>query len=111
MNPSQNGRIPLDDGPRDQQLIAIEKLQYMLDYSKSSTIATVLAPLLCIPLYWDNTEPLRFSAWFAAMTLAVITRYVLLRSIRALSYRAQNAKVLNLAIGLVTLALLVFPLR
>jgi signal transduction histidine kinase/CheY-like chemotaxis protein len=103
MNLSQNGRIPLDDGPRDQQLIAIEKLQYMLDYSKSSTIATVLAPLLCIPLYWDDTEPLRFSAWFAAMTLAVITRYVLLRYIRSLSYKTQNIKVLNIAVSLVTL--------
>lgn len=103
MNPSEHVRIPLEEGPRDQRLIAIEKLQYMLDYSKSSTIATVLAPLLCIPLYWDDTEPLRFSAWFAAMTLAVITRYVLLRSIRALPNPSQNAKVLNLAIGLVTL--------
>ncbi|PUE54534.1 ATP-binding response regulator [Limnohabitans parvus] len=103
MNPPEHGRIPLNEGPRDQQLIALEKLQYMLDYSKSSTIATVLAPLLCLPLYWDDTETLRFSAWFTAMTLAVITRYVLLRSIRALSNPAQNAKVLNLAIGLVTL--------
>lgn len=103
MNPSEHVRIPLEEGPRDQRLIAIEKLQYMLDYSKSSTIATVLAPLLCIPLYWDDTEPLRFSAWLAAMTLAVITRYVLLRSIRALPNPSPNAKVLNLAIGLVTL--------
>ena len=103
MNPSEHGRIPMNEGHREQQLIAIEKLQYMLDYSKSSTIATVLAPLLCIPLYLDVTELLRFSAWFAAMTMAVITRYVLLRSIRALSNPPQNANVLNIAIGLVTL--------
>jgi signal transduction histidine kinase/CheY-like chemotaxis protein len=103
MNPSEHGRLPMNGGPQDQQLIAIEKLQYMLDYSKSSTIATVLAPLLCIPLYLDVTEPLRFGAWFAAMTVAVITRYVLLRSIRTLSNPPQNANVLNIAIGLVTL--------
>ena len=102
MKLSEHARTPLDEGPRDQQLIAIEKLQYMLDYSKSSTIATVLAPLLCIPLYWDNTEALLFSEWLAVMTLAVITRYALLRSIRDLSAPPQNAKVLNLAIGLVT---------
>ena len=30
-----------------EQLVAIEKLQHMHVYSKSSTIATVLAPLLC----------------------------------------------------------------
>lgn len=103
MNPSEHGQTPLNEWLRDQQLIAIEKLQYMLDYSKSSTIATILAPLLCIPLYWDDTEPLRFVTWFAAMTLAVITRYVLLRAIRALSNPPQNANILNLAIALVTL--------
>lgn len=37
------------------------------------------------------------------MTVAVITRYVLLRSIWALPNPSQNGKVLNLAIGLVTL--------
>jgi hypothetical protein len=39
------------DIPNFEQLVANEKLQYMLSFAKSSTIATVLAPLLCIPLY------------------------------------------------------------
>lgn len=103
MKPSELDRAPLDEGPRDQSLIAIEKLRYMLDYSKSSTIATVLAPLLCIPLYWDDAAPLPLSAWFAAMALAVITRYALLRSIRTLPNPPQDGRILNLAIGLVTL--------
>ena len=103
MKPSELDRAPLDEGPRDQSLIAIEKLRYMLDYSKSSTIATVLAPLLCIPLYWDDAAPLPFSAWFAAMALAVITRYALLRSIRTLPNPPQDGRILNLAIGLGTL--------
>ena len=103
MNPSLHQQESNEEGPRGQALIAIEKLQYMLDYSKSSTIATVLAPLLCIPLYWEDTEPLRFGAWLAAMSVAVITRYVLLRSIRALANPPQDGRVLNLAIGLGTL--------
>ena len=86
MKPSELDRAPLDEGPRDQSLITIEKLRYMLDYSKSSTIATVLAPLLCIPLYWDDAAPLPLSAWFAAMALTVITRYALLRSMPALDW-------------------------
>jgi hypothetical protein len=94
---------PHEEGLRDQALIANEKLQYMLDYSKSSTIATILAPLLCVPLYWEDTEPIRFGAWLAAMTLAVITRYVLLRSIRTLPNPPQDGRVLNLAIGMGTL--------
>ncbi len=103
MTPSAHQQEPHVEGLRDQALVAIEKLQYMLDYSKSSTIATVLAPLLCVPLYWEDTEPLRFGAWLAAMTLAVITRYALLRSIRALSNPLQDGRVLNLAIGMGTL--------
>jgi len=75
----------------------------MLDYSQSSTIATVVAPLLCIPLYWEDTQGLPFVAWLAAMAVAVITRYALLRSIRTLPHPPQNGRVLNLAIGLVTL--------
>lgn len=103
MKPSELDRAPLDEGPRDQSLIGLEKLRYMLDYSQSSTIATVLAPLLCIPLYWDDAAPLSFNAWFAAMALAVITRYALLRSIRTLRNPPQDGRILNLAIGLGTL--------
>lgn len=93
----------MNEGRRDQHLIAIEKLQYMLDYSKSSTLATILAPLLCIPLYLEITETQHFSAWFVAMVMAVITRYVLLRSIASLTNPPQSFRLLNLAIGLVTL--------
>lgn len=83
-------------------MIAIEKLQSMRDYSKSSTIATVLAPLLCLPLYWDNTDPFAFGTWFVAMSLAVIARYGLIRSIGAVPQPAQDAQRLNIGIGLVT---------
>ena len=103
MKPSVLDRTLWDEAPRGEPLIAIEKLRYMLDYSKSSTIATVLAPLLCIPLYWDDAAPLPFSAWFAAMALAVMTRYALLRSIRTLPNPPQDGRVLNLAIGMGTL--------
>ena len=97
---AHEGRV---HGPHDAQLIAIEKLRYMLDFSKSSTIATILAPLLCIPLYWESTPPLPLGVWFSAMALAVFARLWLLRSIRQLPNPPQDAKVLNLAIGLVTL--------
>lgn len=90
-------------GPLDAQLIAVEKLRYMLDFSKSSTIATILAPLLCIPLYWDSTAPLPLGVWLSAMALAVLARLWLLRSIRQLSNPPKDAQVLNFAIGLVTL--------
>lgn len=100
---SGRGYEALAQGPLDAQLIAIEKLRYMLDFSKSSTIATILAPLLCIPLYWDSTDTLPLWVWFSAMSLAVMARLWLLRSIRRLPNPPKDAKVLNFAIGLVTL--------
>jgi signal transduction histidine kinase/CheY-like chemotaxis protein len=102
MNPSVLGRAPSDKERMDPSLIAIEKLQSMRDYSKSSTIATILAPLLCIPLYWDNTDPFAFGTWFVAMSLAVMARYGLIRSIGAVPQPAQDAQRLNIGIGLVT---------
>lgn len=82
--------------------VAIEKLQQMHQYSQSSTIATVLAPLLCIPLYMETTDNQLFHAWFAIMTLAVIARMLLIRSIRPGQTSPHDQFKLSLAIGIVT---------
>ena len=55
-----------------RQLVGSEKLQHMRNFSKSSTAATILAPLLCIPLYLDNTHPVQFYTWLLAMAVAVV---------------------------------------
>jgi two-component system, sensor histidine kinase len=102
MNPSVLGRVLPSERRMDPSLIAIEKLQSMRDYSKSSTIATVLAPLLCIPLYLDNTDPFTFGAWLVAMIFAVIARYVLISAIGAVPQPNRDAQRLNTGIGLVT---------
>lgn len=84
------------------ELVAIEKLQHMHHYSKSSTVATILAPLLCIPLYQDSTPPLPFYVWLAAMAIAVMARYCLLKRIRAKDQPQRDFILLNIAIGMVT---------
>jgi signal transduction histidine kinase/CheY-like chemotaxis protein len=85
------------------ELAALEKLQYMHDYAKSSTIATVLAPLLCIPLYKENTPPLLFNTWFALMTLAVVARHFLIKKINISRKIETNFLILHTAIASVTL--------
>ncbi|PIT77701.1 hybrid sensor histidine kinase/response regulator [Limnohabitans sp. B9-3] len=85
------------------ELAALEKLQYMQDYAKSSTIATLLAPLLCIPLYKDSTPAALFNIWFAVMTVAVIVRYILIRSINRTRTIETNFRLLHLATSSVTL--------
>lgn len=83
-------------------LAAREKLQYMHDYAKSSTIATVLAPLLCIPLYSETTPSYIFHAWLLSMGLAVLARYFIIKSIDITGNVQNNFVLFNLIIGIVT---------
>lgn len=85
------------------QRVAVEKLQQMHQYSKSSTIATLLAPLLCIPLYLDTTDSVLFRIWFTAMAIAVAARFFLIQSIDLKKSSRHEQLKLTLAIGIVTL--------
>ncbi len=85
------------------ELVALEKLQYMQEYAKTSTIATVLAPLLCIPLYKDSTPAVFFNTWFAVMTAAVIARYFFIKNIKKSRTIETNFRFLHAAIACVTL--------
>jgi signal transduction histidine kinase/CheY-like chemotaxis protein len=90
------------DFPNFEQLVATEKLQYMHSFAKSSTIATVLAPLLCIPLYLQTTDNLLFNAWFAIMAVVVIARFFLIKKIDLKGNVQTNLLLLNIALGSVT---------
>ena len=74
----------------------------MHEYAKTSTVATVLAPLLCIPLYIDSTEPLLFTIWFGLMALMVSIRFFLLKSLNDPRDVNLNLFRLNIAVGIVT---------
>ena len=91
-----------DSSYQFKALAAREKLQYMLAYAKTSTIATILAPLLCIPLYIDSTDELHFKAWFALMAAVVIVRLFLIRAVAQTDDVQRNMVLLNTAVGIVT---------
>jgi signal transduction histidine kinase/CheY-like chemotaxis protein len=82
--------------------VAIEKISYMRDFAKSSTVATIVAPLLCIPLYESADFPLRFHVWLALMAVAVCIRIFLIQSIRLDSPTRTNFLKLNWAVAVVT---------
>lgn len=82
--------------------VAAEKISYMREYAKSSTVATILAPLLCIPLYDSDEYGQKLYIWLALMAVAVCIRIYLIQSIRTeTSHQTQFAK-LNWAVGIVT---------
>ena len=91
-----------DSSYQFKALAAREKLQYMLAYAKTSTIATILAPLLCVPLYIDSTDDLLFNAWFALMAAVVIVRLFLIRAVAQTDDVQRNMVLLNIAVGIVT---------
>lgn len=102
MEQMMNAR-PLNNHLDFEQLVAVEKLEHMHNYSKSSTIATILAPLLCIPLYFESSSPLIFKIWLMLMMIAVAFRYLLIDSIKATDDTSLNLLKLNMAIAIVTL--------
>lgn len=98
---NQSGSIePMD--PRQVQQVALEKISYMHGFSKTSTPATIIAPLLCIPLYDTVDLGQNFHIWLALMAVAVVIRIFLVRSIRLDDDAQTNFAKLNWAVGLVT---------
>jgi signal transduction histidine kinase/CheY-like chemotaxis protein len=91
----------VDEGLK--KYVAIEKLDYMHKFAKSSTVATVLAPLLCIPLYWANLNSWRFVFWFFLMAVVVVIRILLINAIKKDNIEA-GFSYLNWGVGLVTFA-------
>ena len=54
--------------------IAREKSAYITKTSRSVTLANIFAPLLCIPLFYEDADPLRFRWWLAYMFVATAIR-------------------------------------
>jgi hypothetical protein len=84
--------------------VAFEKLSYMRDFAKSSTIATILAPLLCVPLYDSNIGGWQVYAWYLLMAVVVTIRIFLVKSMHLDKGIDLNFKKLNWGVGLVTFA-------
>ena len=95
-----NSEVISDPHLLDQ--VAEEKLAYMHKFAKSSTMATILAPILCVPLYIGETDGLLFDAWFLLMALAVTIRIFLVQAIDLKGEKTRNFTLLNWAVGMVT---------
>jgi len=87
---------------RQVQQVALEKISYMHGFAKSSTGATIIAPLLCIPLFDKIELGSRFNIWLGLMAVAVLIRIVLIRSVRLEDKTSTNFVKLNWAVGVVT---------
>lgn len=82
--------------------VALEKITYMHDFARSSTPATIIAPLLCIPLFSSVDLGQKLHIWLGLMTVAVFIRIILIRSIQLKDKASKNFNKLNWAVGVVT---------
>lgn len=82
--------------------VALEKITYMHDFARSSTPATIIAPLLCIPLFSSVDLGQKLNIWLGLMTVAVFIRIILIRSIQLKDKASKNFNKLNWAVGVVT---------
>lgn len=55
-------------------VIAREKSSYITKTARSVTLANIFAPLLCIPLFYEDADPTRLRWWLAYMFAATAIR-------------------------------------
>ena len=55
-------------------VIAREKSSYITKTARSVTLANIFAPLLCIPLFYEDADPVRLRWWLAYMFVATAIR-------------------------------------
>lgn len=55
-------------------VIAREKSAYITQTARSVTLANIFAPLLCIPLFYEDADPTRLRWWLAYMFAATAIR-------------------------------------
>lgn len=51
-----------------------QKQTHIVKAARSATLANILAPLLCIPMFRGEVDQLRFDAWLAYMVVAIALR-------------------------------------
>ena len=83
--------------------VRVEKLQYISKFAKTSTIATILAPLISIPIYAPTIDAWRFGTWFALMALCVMVRMYLISCLDENKSIVTNFRLLNSGVGIVSL--------
>ncbi len=90
-----------------QTQLLSEKASHIAKAARAATVANVLAPLLCIPMFAEEVPELQFRIWMAYMMIAVCLRtriiYRLNSEARQIKHPQKDLKSLTQAIGMVGL--------
>ena len=87
--------------------LAREKYLHIIKAAKAATMANILAPLLCIPMFRDEVDPIRFWSWLIYMMIVVAIRTVIIYRMPATKDQIMDPvadlKKISLAISIVGL--------
>jgi signal transduction histidine kinase len=86
-SPSSHGGLLEDEG--NQLNLLREKSAHIAKAARSATLANILAPLLCIPMFKDEVSDSHLTLWLAYMFVAVCIRTWI---IYKLAYKAENIR-------------------
>ena len=70
--------------------LAREKSSHIVKAAKSATIANILAPLLCIPMFRDQVDAYKFDVWLSYMAVVVAVRTMIV-----FSMPTENEQIVN----------------
>lgn len=100
-NDRRNSR--LEEGQSNNFYLLREKASHITRTARSATIANVLAPLLCIPAFKDEVNPMHLGIWLTYMFVSVLVRTWI---VFKLKFKAEeivdperNLKLMTLALG------------
>ncbi len=82
-----------------------EKSAHITKAARSATVANLLAPMLCIPMFKDEVQPLNLAIWLGYMFVAVFIRtwmiFQLDHDAEKIQNPQRNLKIMTYAIGIV----------
>jgi two-component system, sensor histidine kinase len=82
-----------------------EKSAHITKAARSATVANLLAPMLCIPMFKDEVQPLNLAIWLGYMFIAVFIRtwmiFQLAHEAEKILDPERHLKVMTYAVGMV----------
>ena len=104
-DPSEDSSAQLKEDELNNVYLMREKSAHITKAARSATLANVLAPLLCIPVFKDEVEPSHLEIWLGYMFIVVAIRtWMVFR----LEYKAEtildperNLRLISWAVGIV----------
>ncbi len=82
-----------------------EKSAHITKAARSATVANLLAPMLCIPMFKDEVPPLNLAIWLGYMFIAVFIRtwmiFQLAHEAEKILNPQRNLKIMTYAVGIV----------